>query len=50
LTKTLKKNFVNRLKNNDTEIAEQVEQIIHRQKPLRPTEGGNLREESPQED
>ena len=39
-----------RLKNEDTEIAEQFEQIIRRQQPLRPTGRENLREESPQED
>lgn len=46
----MKQNFINRLKDNDTEIAEQFEQIIRRQKSLRPTEHENLREKSPQED
>ena len=39
-----------RLKADDPEIAEQVEQVIRRQSPLRPTEHKNLREKSPQED
>ena len=39
-----------KLKADDPEIAEQVEQVIRRQNPLRPTEHQNLKEELPEED